>query len=103
MSAKQSLDSAVVAVKQRKYQPIWEAIKTASIQRPVQVACHPDYARTLIQAVKKEKTIDVAIRKRLALPRQGTLKISKEPETINNRLTGRIVVSFILKWDGTQL
>ena len=82
----------------RKYQKIWEAIKSAPVGKEVQVKVHATAAKTLRQAVLKEKSIETAPRKQLGMMDAGKLEIREEEATP----TGYVIVFFKLTWDGTR-
>lgn len=83
----------------RKYYSIWEAIKKAPIGTEVQVKCHATAAKTLRQAVLKEKSIETSAAKKLGMPYAGELEIRESAATP----TGYMVVFFKLQWDGRRL
>ena len=58
----------------RRYATIWAAIKK---HRKVLIRCRPEKMVTLIQAVKKEKSKEVAPRRALDLPAHGKLEIKR--------------------------
>lgn len=84
----------------RKYAPIWKAIKAAKVGEPVAVRVHESAVRTLVQAVKKEKTREVATKKKLGMRFAGNLIILQEEDT---KKAGYFVVKFTLDWDGERL
>lgn len=89
----------------RQYQRIWESIKEKEPGKVTEVAIHTSAVSRLIQAVKKEKNRDVGIKKQLGLLRPGPLQISqrKEIDRATGKETGRMIVSFLLPFDGSKL
>ena len=83
----------------RKYQPIWEAVKTADVGTEVQVKCHGTAVTTLQQAVFKEKSIETASRKKLGMRFAGKLRV----RVVAAQPSGYAIVFFKLEWDGTKL
>jgi hypothetical protein len=81
----------------RMYQEIWEQIKAAPTGKIIQVKCHKDNAGRIIQAVKKEKTAEVAVKKKIGMLRQGSLIITKSVQE------EAVIISFHLNFDGTKL
>lgn len=61
----------------RRYASIWEAIKK---HRKVLIRCRPEKMATLIQAVKKQKSREVAPRRALELPAFGKLEIERRKD-----------------------
>lgn len=84
----------------RRYESIWKAISAAKVGAPVQIRVHTSAARTLIQAVCKEKSRETAIKRRLGMPFAGKLIIDRPTATDDQ---GFVVISFSLDWDGRQL
>jgi hypothetical protein len=84
----------------RKYTAIWAAIKAAPVSRGVEVKVHESAVKTLIQAVKKEKTVETAQRKKIGMRFVGNLEILQKPAA---NASGYIIVTFKKSWDGTQL
>jgi uncharacterized lipoprotein YbaY len=87
----------------RQYQSIWNAIKEKQPGQVTEIRCHPSAIKTIIQAVKKEKTGEVAIKKKIAMPAAGPLEISHRLEEIDGKETGKAVISFKLSWDASKL
>jgi hypothetical protein len=85
----------------RRYEPIWHAIKAAKVGTEVPVKVHGTAAKTLRQAVLKEKSIETAQRKKLGLPFAGNLEIREVTEGVVP--TGYCIIYFKLSWDGTRL
>jgi hypothetical protein len=83
----------------RKYQSIWEAIKTAPVKTGVQVKCHGTASKTLRQGVLKEKSAETAVAKRLGIAHAGKLEITEQTATPS----GYVIVTFKLQWDGRRL
>lgn len=84
----------------RKYQPIWIALKAAKVGVVVPVRCHESAVATVIQAVKKEKTGEVADKRRLGMAFAGPMKIEVEK---CKKHVEFVVVNFSLEWDGERL
>jgi hypothetical protein len=87
----------------RMYQSIWEAIKGKQPGEVTAVRCHPSAVKRIIQAVKKEKTGEVAIKKKIGMFAAGPLDIKHNPEFVGGKSTGMTVISFKLLWDGSKL
>jgi hypothetical protein len=89
----------------RRYEAIWLAIKSKQPGEVVDVRCHPSAVKTIIQAVKKEKTKDVAVKKKIGMLCAGPMVITNNPEfdPVSKKPTGLIIISFKLQWDGTKL
>jgi hypothetical protein len=85
----------------RKYEPIWDAIKSQPVGKELPVKVHGTAVRTLKQAVLKEKSIETAARKRLGMRFAGKLEIRIVTEGVTP--TGYAIVYFKLSWDGTRL
>ena len=86
----------------RQYERIWLAIKELPIGGELAVRVHVSAKARLIQAVKLEKTKEVAIKRKLGLPRQGPLCIRVGEDTPKNSRDA-VIVYFKLSWDGTKL
>ena len=84
----------------RQYESIWLAIKAAETESPVLIRVHHTAERRLIQAVKLEKTKEVAVKKQLGLPRQGRLGISSK---VGEKNPDFRIISFHLRWDSSKL
>ena len=84
----------------RQYESIWLAIKAAETESPVLIRVHHTAERRLIQAVKLEKTKEVAVKKQLGLPRQGRLGISSK---VCEKSPDFRIISFHLRWDSSKL
>jgi molybdenum-dependent DNA-binding transcriptional regulator ModE len=65
------------------YQSIWLRIKQVKMGEEVQVRIHTSVAARLIQAVRKEKTIETAAKKKLGMPYAGMLKVRRAIDTNN--------------------
>lgn len=65
----------------RKYEAIWKAIQVAPFGEWVTVRIHRDAKQRLIQAVRKEKSEQVAPLKMVDLPTEGRLltKVTPDP------------------------
>jgi hypothetical protein len=83
----------------RKYKKIWDAIKQVKVGQEVPVRVHKTAAKTLRQAVLKEKSMETAPKKQLGMRYAGKLEIREEP--VPN--TDTVIVYFKLSWDGTRL
>lgn len=85
----------------RRYESIWLQIKKVPVGVTVEVRTHVSSKRRLIQAVKLEKTKEVATKKKIGMLRPGPLVIRtaedprKDPDFI--------VVCFSLAWDGSKI
>lgn len=86
----------------RQYERIWLEIKELPVKKELPVRIHATATRRLIQAVKLEKTKDVAVKKKLELPRPGRMKIRVAPDTVKKD-SSFVIVYFSLEWDGTKL
>lgn len=83
----------------RRYESIWKAISTADVGVKVPVRTHHTAAKTLIQAVCKEKSRETSEKRKLGMRFAGKLVIEKgEPDD-----KGLVVIQFSLEWDGRRL
>lgn len=65
----------------RKYEVIWEKLKTAQSEQWVIVSiASATHMQAVINMVQKEKSLAQVSRKRLDLPQFGRLEIKREPE-----------------------
>lgn len=88
----------------RMYSGIWEGIKNLPVGTPLQVRVPPAIAKRVIQAVKKEKTREVAVMRKLGERTPGPLVVKQVPERGNSgKLTGFIILEFSLSFDMTKL
>lgn len=79
---------------ERKYERIWHAIKNNTSDKPVIVHCKAGpFQKTLIQAVKKEKSKENAPRKQVGVAHHG--------ELIIDRFDDR--VEFSLRYNGDHI
>ena len=62
----------------RQYQELWLRIAKAEADAPASVRCSSSFVPTVLQAVKKEKTIANMARKNLDMPRYGKLTYTLE-------------------------
>lgn len=84
---------------ERRYTSIWKAISAAKVGDKVPVRTHSSAAKTLIQAVCKEKSRETSEKRKLGMPFAGKLVIEKgEPDS-----KGLVVIQFSLEWDGRRL
>jgi len=86
----------------RQYERIWLTLKELPVKEELPVRIHADARKRLIQAVKLEKTKEVAIKKRLDIPRAGLLKIRWTEDTVRKD-PQFVIVYFSLLWDGSKL
>jgi hypothetical protein len=86
----------------RQYERIWVELKKIPVKQEIAVRIHATAERRLIQAVKLEKTKDVAVKKKLELPRPGKLKIRVTEDTVKKDVSF-VIVYFSLLWDGSKL
>ena len=86
----------------RQYESIWLQIKTVPTKQEVAVRVHCDASKTLIQAVKLEKTKQVAVKKRLGILTQGHLNIRVTEDT-QKKCADFCIIYFSLKWDYSKL
>lgn len=65
----------------RMYEPIWQTIKDAGVGKETIIRTRTEAVRRLIQAVRKEKTMDVAIRDKIGMLTEGPLdhKVEQDP------------------------
>lgn len=88
--------------KLRQYESIWLAIKQLPVKKELAVRVNKDAERRLIQAVKLEKTKEVAVKKKVGMLRPGPLVIRVTADTVKNN-PEFCVIYFSLLWDGTKL
>ena len=82
------------------YSKLWKIIDAAETGAEIPVSCQTDAVKRIIQAVRKEKTKNVALRKKLGMLRQGPLKSRVvQDETDSTKST----IYFSLEWDGRKL
>lgn len=63
----------------RKYEPLWEKLKTANPETGVVVTVKSEYMiQTIINALQNEKSLANVSRKRLDLPAYGKLVIVRD-------------------------
>lgn len=86
----------------RQYERIWLAIKKVDTGTEVPIRVHATAKRRLIQAVKLEKTKEVATKKKIGMLRQGPLAIRVTTDSIKNDASF-VIIYFKLHWDGTKL
>lgn len=87
----------------RQYESIWVEIKKLPVKKELAVRVHITAKKRIIQAVKLEKTKDVAVKKKLELPRPGTLKIRVTEDTTAKKDVDFVIVYFSLLWDSGKL
>jgi len=84
----------------RQYESIWLEIKRVDTGKEVPVRIHASARKRLIQAVKLEKTKEVAPKKQVGMfKRQGPLKIRVEQCA---RDAAFVVVFFSLTYDASK-
>lgn len=84
----------------RQYQDLWQKIASASAGEGTPVVCHKSFVRTLIQAVRKEKTAANMLRKQLELSHYGRLHQKIEP-IVGTK--DKVRVTFTLTFNGDHL
>lgn len=82
----------------RQYEKIWIELKKLPVGAELGVRTHHTAAKRLIQAVKLEKTKEVAVKKKIGMMRAGPLKIRTTTDESEH-----VVVYFSLTWDGSKL
>lgn len=82
------------------YSKLWKLIDAAETGAEIPVRCQAEAARRIIQAVRKEKTKNVALRKKLGMLRQGPLKSRIVVDTTDAQ---QVTIYFSLEWDGRKL
>lgn len=84
----------------RQYESIWKAIQAKQPGEVVRVRCHESAAKRLVQAVRKEKTNHVAVRKKLSILTAGPLDhvITQDASS-----EGYVFIDFKLQFDGSKL
>lgn len=87
----------------RQYESIWLAIRAKQPGEVTQIRCHPDAVARIIQAVRKEKTKTVSVRRKLSILTAGPLITTFNPEVVDGKLTGFMLISFSLSYDGSKL
>ncbi len=86
----------------RMYESIWQGIKELPTKEELPVRIHRDAAARLIQAVKLEKTKEVAVKKKLGLLRPGRLIVRRTEDTLHKSPNFSIVY-FSLREDYSKL
>jgi len=88
----------------RRYEQIWLTIKSKQPGEVVTIRCHPSAVKTIIQAVKKEKTREVSVKRKIGMLTAGPLEICHNPEfDKQGKPTGMTLITFKLSWDGSKL
>ena len=87
----------------RMYSSIWKGIKNLPVGTPLQVRVPPAIAKRVIQAVKKEKTREVAVMRKLGERTPGPLIIKQAAEVKAGKTTNFIILEFSLSFDMTKL
>lgn len=80
----------------RMYQDLWNRIARADER--VVITCSGGYAKTLIQAVRKEKSIANILRRGLGMPRYGMLLVTKKVLP-----AGKVEIEFRLAFNGDKI
>lgn len=89
---------------ERMYESIWKQLKAVDVGIPVAVKIHASASRRLIQAVKKEKTIETAQKKKLGMRFAGKMDIDIcACEVTDKDFKTHVIVKFTLTWDGQRL
>lgn len=79
----------------RQYQAIWNKIKSQGSDSETLVQVHADAAKRVIQAVRKEKSMENAIRSQLGELSDGKLLAAVVPD---KRRAGFVIIHFKLTW-----
>lgn len=80
----------------RKYEPIWNALRD---KQTATVTCHETAQATLVQAVKKEKSRQNTLRKRLGMPAFGELNWTSSKASRQ----GFVKIVFTIAYSGDAL
>lgn len=86
----------------RQYERIWLELKKLPVKEELPVRVHAEARARLIQAVKLEKTKEVATKKKVGMPRAGLLKIRWTDDSVKKD-PQFCIVYFSLLWDGSKL
>ena len=86
----------------RQYQKIWLEIKKLPVGRELAIRTHCTAKARVIQAVKLEKTREVATKKKVGMMREGPLVIRPTTDTIKHD-EEFVIIYFSLAWDATKL
>lgn len=85
----------------RQYQSIWLAIKALPVKQELAVRVHNSAISRVKQAVKLEKTKEVAVKKKVGMLRPGPLLIRV---TADSKASSDFkIIYFSLEWDGSKL
>lgn len=84
----------------RQYESIWLAIKEVETGVEVPVRVHSSARKRLIQAVKLEKTKEVAGKRQVGMPCAGRMKISW---AACEKDAAFVIIKFSLMWDTSKL
>jgi hypothetical protein len=84
------------------YQKIWLAIKALPDSKELAVRTHRTAEKRVIQAVKLEKTKEVAVKKQVGMLTQGPLVIRVGADSVKSD-SDFVVIYFSLKWDYSKL
>ena len=85
----------------RQYQSIWEAIKKLPVKDELAVRVHATAVKRVKQAVKLEKTKEVATKKKIGMMRPGPLVIRITADLKSS--SDFKIIYFSLAWDGSKL
>lgn len=80
------------------YQELW--LRIAKADERVVISCSSGYARTLIQAVRKEKSIANKLREHIGMPRYGKLLVT---QTAGKPGSNKVEIEFRLAFNGDKL
>lgn len=86
----------------RQYESIWLGIKALPTRDELPVRVHKDAAKRLIQAVKLEKTKEVAVKKKIGMLRPGRLIVRRTEDTVKQH-PDFAVIYFSLREDYSKL
>lgn len=63
------------------YEPLWLKIKNAETDKEVPVRIHHTSVKTLIQAVRKERSMDAGQMRKIGEPAEGPLDVRVDKDT----------------------
>lgn len=84
----------------REYEPIWNTIKSRPAGEVTAVRIHKNAVKTLIQAVRKEKAYENALRVQLGMTSDGKLDAAVSVDKTDPNFH---IVKFTLQWSYRDL
>ncbi len=93
-----------VAKKERMYSSIWQAIRAADVGTHTLVRVHTSSVERVIQAVRKEKSRETAVKRGIGMLRPGPMDVTHNPEVVDGKVNPDYsIIKFSLQWNGNKL